>query len=156
MRLTLNIWRQKGPTDKGQMVPYSLDNVSEHMSFLEMLDVLNERLIAELQAQGVTARASSVRLASEIEVSAAALAALREELAQKDGLLESEDKVLSVDRERLREMDARLKSLEVNLAEQTSQTLFSAYVVLDSVTEQVRQPGVTDQRSFRAAMSSRR
>ncbi len=47
MRLTLNIWRQKGPSDKGQMVPYSLDNVSEHMSFLEMLDVLNEQLIAK-------------------------------------------------------------------------------------------------------------
>lgn len=46
MRLTLNIWRQKSPTDQGKMVPYSLDNVSEHMSFLEMLDVLNEKLIA--------------------------------------------------------------------------------------------------------------
>ena len=44
MRLTLNIWRQKSPVDKGQMVPYTLDNVSEHMSFLEMLDVLNETL----------------------------------------------------------------------------------------------------------------
>jgi succinate dehydrogenase / fumarate reductase iron-sulfur subunit len=47
MRLTLNIWRQKSPTDKGRMVPYSLDNVSEHMSFLEMLDVLNEQLITK-------------------------------------------------------------------------------------------------------------
>jgi succinate dehydrogenase / fumarate reductase iron-sulfur subunit len=47
MRLTLNIWRQKSPTDQGKMVPYSLDNVSEHMSFLEMLDVLNEQLIAK-------------------------------------------------------------------------------------------------------------
>jgi succinate dehydrogenase / fumarate reductase, iron-sulfur subunit len=49
MRLTLNIWRQKGPSDKGQMVRYALDNVSEHMSFLEMLDVLNEELIAKGQ-----------------------------------------------------------------------------------------------------------
>jgi succinate dehydrogenase / fumarate reductase, iron-sulfur subunit len=47
MRLTLNIWRQKSPSDKGQMVPYTLDNVSEHMSFLEMLDVLNEELIGK-------------------------------------------------------------------------------------------------------------
>ena len=47
MRLTLNIWRQKGPADKGRMVPYTLDNVSEHMSFLEMLDVLNEELIGK-------------------------------------------------------------------------------------------------------------
>ena len=47
MRLTLNIWRQKSPTDKGKMVPYQLDDVSEHMSFLEMLDVLNEKLITK-------------------------------------------------------------------------------------------------------------
>ena len=47
MRLTLNIWRQKSPVDKGQMVRYTLDNVSEHMSFLEMLDVLNEQLIGK-------------------------------------------------------------------------------------------------------------
>ena len=84
----------------------------------------HERLIADLKGQSVAARENSVRLSAEIEVSAAALTALREELAQKDGLLESEDKVLSVDRDRLREMDARLKSLEVNLAEQTSQSGF--------------------------------
>jgi succinate dehydrogenase iron-sulfur subunit len=47
MKLTLRIWRQKGPADKGRMVPYSLDDVSPDMSFLEMLDVLNERLIRE-------------------------------------------------------------------------------------------------------------
>lgn len=49
MRLTLNIWRQKSPADKGQMVAYKVDNVSEHMSFLEMLDVLNEDLISKGQ-----------------------------------------------------------------------------------------------------------
>lgn len=47
MRLTLNIWRQKSPSDQGRMVPYVLEDVSEHMSFLEMLDVLNEQLIAK-------------------------------------------------------------------------------------------------------------
>ncbi|MCW2886755.1 MAG: succinate dehydrogenase and fumarate reductase iron-sulfur protein [Streptosporangiaceae bacterium] len=47
MKLTLRIWRQNGPGDKGRMVPYSLDDVSPDMSFLEMLDVLNERLILE-------------------------------------------------------------------------------------------------------------
>jgi succinate dehydrogenase / fumarate reductase, iron-sulfur subunit len=47
MRLTLRIWRQTGPTDKGELVTYDLDDVSPDMSFLEMLDVLNERLIAE-------------------------------------------------------------------------------------------------------------
>jgi succinate dehydrogenase / fumarate reductase iron-sulfur subunit len=45
MKLTLRIWRQSGPADKGRMVPYSVDDVSPDMSFLEMLDVLNERLI---------------------------------------------------------------------------------------------------------------
>ncbi len=45
MKLTLKIWRQKGPNDKGQMVTYPVDNISGDMSFLEMLDVLNEQLI---------------------------------------------------------------------------------------------------------------
>jgi succinate dehydrogenase / fumarate reductase, iron-sulfur subunit len=44
MHLTLKIWRQGGRF-KGEFVTYQLDNVSEHMSFLEMLDVLNEQLI---------------------------------------------------------------------------------------------------------------
>ncbi|HYP15232.1 MAG TPA: succinate dehydrogenase/fumarate reductase iron-sulfur subunit [Bryobacteraceae bacterium] len=45
MRLTLHVWRQRNPTEKGRMVRYTLDNVSTHMSFLEMLDVLNEQLV---------------------------------------------------------------------------------------------------------------
>jgi succinate dehydrogenase / fumarate reductase iron-sulfur subunit len=45
VNLTLRIWRQSGPTDKGRMVTYPVDDVSPDMSFLEMLDVLNERLI---------------------------------------------------------------------------------------------------------------
>lgn len=45
MNLTLKIWRQKGPQDKGQMVTYKVTDISEHMSFLEMMDVLNEQLI---------------------------------------------------------------------------------------------------------------
>ena len=45
MRLTLRIWRQKNAADRGRMVSYDLDGVSPDMSFLEMLDVLNERLI---------------------------------------------------------------------------------------------------------------
>ena len=47
MKLSLKVWRQGGEYKKGQFVTYALDNVSEHMSFLEMLDVLNEKLIAE-------------------------------------------------------------------------------------------------------------
>jgi succinate dehydrogenase / fumarate reductase iron-sulfur subunit len=45
MDLTLYVWRQKGPNAKGQMVKYDARGVSEHMSFLEMLDVVNEGLI---------------------------------------------------------------------------------------------------------------
>ncbi|TDC54923.1 succinate dehydrogenase/fumarate reductase iron-sulfur subunit [Actinomadura sp. KC345] len=47
MKLTLRVWRQSGPRDKGRMVEYELDDISPDASFLEMLDVLNERLIAE-------------------------------------------------------------------------------------------------------------
>ena len=41
MNLKLKIWRQKDANDKGSMVDYEIQNVSEHMSFLEMLEVLN-------------------------------------------------------------------------------------------------------------------
>ena len=47
MNLTLKIWRQPHGTAAGQMVTYPIEGVSEDMSFLEMLDVLNERLTAE-------------------------------------------------------------------------------------------------------------
>ena len=47
MRLTLKIWRQDGPADLGGIKTYELDEVSEDMSFLEMLDVLNEQLNAK-------------------------------------------------------------------------------------------------------------
>jgi succinate dehydrogenase / fumarate reductase, iron-sulfur subunit len=45
MNLTLKIWRQKDSTSKGQMVDYKVTEISEHMSFLEMMDVLNEQLV---------------------------------------------------------------------------------------------------------------
>ncbi|MFI6574584.1 succinate dehydrogenase/fumarate reductase iron-sulfur subunit [Nocardiopsis sp. NPDC050513] len=44
MNITLRVWRQKGPGDEGRMVNYELSDVSPDMSFLEMLDVLNEKL----------------------------------------------------------------------------------------------------------------
>ncbi|MFT4188063.1 MAG: succinate dehydrogenase/fumarate reductase iron-sulfur subunit [Aeromicrobium sp.] len=47
MKITVNIWRQKNADDKGTMVGYELDDVVADMSFLEMLDVLNERLTLE-------------------------------------------------------------------------------------------------------------
>ena len=45
MKLTLKIWRQRNAKDKGKMVEYPLDGIEGDMSFLEMLDVLNEGLI---------------------------------------------------------------------------------------------------------------
>jgi succinate dehydrogenase / fumarate reductase iron-sulfur subunit len=45
MNLTLYVWRQKGPADKGQLVRYEAKDILSDMSFLEMLDVVNEDLI---------------------------------------------------------------------------------------------------------------
>jgi len=45
MTLNLLIWRQKSYSDPGKMVPYKVENVSPDMSFLEMLDVLNEEIV---------------------------------------------------------------------------------------------------------------
>src|SRR5690554_7865333 len=45
MNLTLKIWRQKNAKDKGQMVDYKISGISPDMSFLEMLDVLNNELV---------------------------------------------------------------------------------------------------------------
>ncbi|ATA94302.1 MULTISPECIES: succinate dehydrogenase/fumarate reductase iron-sulfur subunit [Capnocytophaga] len=47
MNLTLKIWRQKNSKEKGRMVEYKVTDISEHMSFLEMMDVLNESLVAK-------------------------------------------------------------------------------------------------------------
>ncbi len=45
LNLKLRVWRQNGPADRGRFQDYQLNGVSTHMSFLEMLDVLNEQLI---------------------------------------------------------------------------------------------------------------
>ena len=47
MRIFLKVWRQAGPTARGEFVDYTAENVSPDMSFLEMLDVVNEGLIAK-------------------------------------------------------------------------------------------------------------
>ena len=47
--LTLKVWRQKNGADKGGFVTYEVKDISVEMSFLEMFDVLNERLIREGQ-----------------------------------------------------------------------------------------------------------
>ena len=47
LNITLKIWRQLSSEDDGELVEYNLNNLNPHMSFLEMLDVLNEKLISE-------------------------------------------------------------------------------------------------------------
>ncbi|TAI47476.1 succinate dehydrogenase/fumarate reductase iron-sulfur subunit [Flagellimonas allohymeniacidonis] len=47
MKLYLKIWRQKDANSKGAMVDYTLNGVESDMSFLEMLDILNEELISK-------------------------------------------------------------------------------------------------------------
>jgi succinate dehydrogenase / fumarate reductase iron-sulfur subunit len=46
MKLTLKVWRQDGPNVPGRFETYEADDINHEMSFLEMLDVVNERLIA--------------------------------------------------------------------------------------------------------------
>ena len=46
MNLTLRVWRQRRPSDTGRMVSYAVEDVSPDASFLEMLDMVNERLIS--------------------------------------------------------------------------------------------------------------
>ena len=47
MDLHLKIWRQKDNQSEGKLVNYNLTGLNPHMSFLEMLDTLNEKLITE-------------------------------------------------------------------------------------------------------------
>ncbi|MCO5252865.1 MAG: succinate dehydrogenase/fumarate reductase iron-sulfur subunit [Bacteroidia bacterium] len=47
MKLTLKIWRQKNTNTNGSMQTYQVDHISDDMSFLEMIDVLNEDLVAK-------------------------------------------------------------------------------------------------------------
>ena len=47
MKLKLKIWRQKNSNDKGKIVSYDIENISPDMSFLEMMDVLNEQLTSD-------------------------------------------------------------------------------------------------------------
>jgi len=47
MEFTLNVWRQSGPEALGRIETYQVSEISDHMSFLEMIDVLNEQLIIQ-------------------------------------------------------------------------------------------------------------
>ncbi len=44
LNLTLKVWRQEGENQRGRLVTYRADDISPEMSFLEMIDVVNERL----------------------------------------------------------------------------------------------------------------
>ena len=47
INITLKVWRQKGPKEKGGFETHKLDKISGDTSFLEMLDILNEKLVNE-------------------------------------------------------------------------------------------------------------
>jgi succinate dehydrogenase / fumarate reductase iron-sulfur subunit len=47
MKFTLNVWRQNGPQDAGRVETHAVDNITGDMSFLEMFDILNEKLCRE-------------------------------------------------------------------------------------------------------------
>jgi succinate dehydrogenase / fumarate reductase, iron-sulfur subunit len=47
MNFTINVWRQNGPKEKGGIATYKVSNISDDMSFLEMIDMLNEQLIIQ-------------------------------------------------------------------------------------------------------------
>jgi succinate dehydrogenase / fumarate reductase iron-sulfur subunit len=49
LNLKLKVWRQSGPKEKGSFISYDVNGLNSHMSFLEMLDVLNEKLVIEGQ-----------------------------------------------------------------------------------------------------------
>ncbi len=47
INITLKVWRQRGPKEKGHFETYQLKNISTDSSFLEMMDILNEQLVSE-------------------------------------------------------------------------------------------------------------
>ncbi len=47
INITLKVWRQRGPQEKGAFETHKLDGISTESSFLEMLDILNEKLVNE-------------------------------------------------------------------------------------------------------------
>ena len=47
INVTLKVWRQRGPKEKGQFETYQMKNINQSISFLEMLDILNEQLVNE-------------------------------------------------------------------------------------------------------------
>ena len=68
MKLVLHVWRQRAATEPGGFVRYEVADGSPDMSFLELLDVLNERLAREggdpIASRAIAARGSVARVAS--------------------------------------------------------------------------------------------
>ncbi len=68
MIINLRVWRQANAQSRGKMVSYRVENVSEDMSFLEMLDLLNEDLTSRARSRSrsttTAARASAACVAS--------------------------------------------------------------------------------------------
>ena len=65
MNLTLKIWRQNGPDDRGAMHEYQVKGISEGSSFLEMLDILKNRsplIRIAVRESAVSAASSSMAL----------------------------------------------------------------------------------------------
>ena len=52
LHLTLNVWRQSQDDLDGRLVTYDVPGISEDMSFLEMLDIVNDRLLADGEESG--------------------------------------------------------------------------------------------------------
>ena len=75
MKLTLRIWRQKDTDTAGRFVAYPVDNVSGDMSFLEMLDVLNEELTNRGEAPPIRRPIATHIPMSRLAASGAALRA---------------------------------------------------------------------------------
>jgi len=63
MHVKLHVWRQAGPDATGRIETYEAEDISEEMSFLEMLDIVNERLNAEGKDQAIMERARDGALA---------------------------------------------------------------------------------------------
>ena len=51
MKFIIKVWRQDGPNEKGRIQDYTLNDVSSDMSFLEMIDMLNEQLFTVMSTK---------------------------------------------------------------------------------------------------------
>ena len=84
MNLTLHVWRQRNAAEKGRMVTYAANNVNPEMSFLEMLDVVNEELTVKGEVgKAMTIEANGVRVNSSMALQTAFRRPLTEKLLRE-------------------------------------------------------------------------